>query len=132
MNQVHANHENQQIEDMGAVDGQIADLSPEKGKCRDTQTEKSKGFETAVKGFDKAARWSGSSRGFGFAIKRNQGKRADNQCEQQGIFDDVRAQIRVGKDAAELIAHEKEQQQDNKGQGFEQDLSKGWCKKFTR
>jgi len=50
-----------QIEDMGAVDGQIADLSPEKGKCRDTQTERSKGFETAVKGFDKAARWSGSS-----------------------------------------------------------------------
>ncbi|MGN6876324.1 hypothetical protein ACTHUR_17575, partial [Neisseria sp. P0021.S007] len=60
MNQVHANHENQQIEDMGAVDGQIADLSPEKGKCRDTQTEKSKGGETAVKGFDKDARWSGS------------------------------------------------------------------------
>ena len=104
---------------MGAVDGQIANLSPEKGKCCHTQTEKSKGFETAVKGFDKAARRRGSSRGFGFAIKRNQDKRADNQCEQQSIFDDVRAQIRIGKDAAKLIAHEQEQQQDNKGQGFE-------------
>ena len=106
---------------------EVAGSSPVRGathihtahNARAQPSGKSKGFETAVKGFDKAARWSGSSRGFGFAIKRNQGKRADNQCEQQGIFDDVRTQIRVGKDAAELIAHEKEQQQDNKGQGFE-------------